>query len=486
MTGRAGLSRRHLLGALGASGAALAAAPAAAALLPAGRAVPAMDVVVVGAGLSGCVAALEAAAAGARVCVLEKAPESRTGGNSRFAGGYFAVPKADTAGARAAYVEDFVAKGLGRGNREIYALMAENARADVAWLAAHKVGLTPEADLPPYRVAAVVAAPGPYMGMPRLLRALRARIVEQGGSFAFGTKARQLVLDARAAVAGVRAVGPDGVVDIPARAVVIAAGGYAGNARMLEAYADGDAGALMVRGDPAATGDGLALAEGAGAGLRGMGGMASLHVAAVDRAETAAGNPFAALPYALSVNREGRRFVDESRGYVAHGKAVLGQPGQQATLILDGKARALPGPAAAFATFARLGIATYEAATLDELASRVGLPAAALADTVAAFNAAVADGAAAGIVPPKAAFAARIDTPAFSAFHPLVPGVTLTFGGIMTDARARVLEPDGGVIGALFAAGEGAGAVFFDDYIAGGSLANCLVMGRIAGREAAR
>jgi succinate dehydrogenase/fumarate reductase flavoprotein subunit len=63
--------------------------------------------------------------------------------------------------------------------------------------------------------------------------------------------------------------------------------------------------------------------------------------------------------------------------------------------------------------------------------------------------------------------------------------VTLTFGGIMINANAQVLETDGRIVPGLYAAGEGAGHVFYDDYIGGGSLANCLVMGRIAGRNAA-
>ena len=37
----------------------------------------------------------------------------------------------------------------------------------------------------------------------------------------------------------------------------------------------------------------------------------------------------------------------------------------------------------------------------------------------------------------------------------------------------------------LYASGECAGGVFYDDYVGGGSLANCLVMGRIAGKGAA-
>ena len=95
---------------------------------------------------------------------------------------------------------------------------------------------------------------------------------------------------------------------------------------MLEAYADANAGAMMVRGIKHATGDGLLMAQAAGAGLKGMGGVMSLHIAAVDSVETAAGQPAFAVPYAISINRDGKRFIDESRGYVAHGKAVLGQP----------------------------------------------------------------------------------------------------------------------------------------------------------------
>jgi hypothetical protein len=39
--------------------------------------------------------------------------------------------------------------------------------------------------------------------------------------------------------------------------------------------------------------------------------------------QLAAGQPAAAVPHGLSINREGRRFIDESLGYVMHGKAVL-------------------------------------------------------------------------------------------------------------------------------------------------------------------
>lgn len=485
---RGGVSRRTLLGGIGvgAGAAGLAGATVAqAALLPEPRARESYDVVVIGSGMAGCAAALEAASRGAKVAVLEKSSKGKAGGNSLLAGGIFAMPTADTDTARHAFIEDFIAKALGRGNHEIYGLMAENARAGVAWLNANGIEFTPEGEMPPYRISTATAAPGPYMGMMRAFERLRERIAEEGGAFHFDTKAKQLIMNELGAVSGVRAVRPGGMVDFAARSVVIAAGGYGANSEMLESYSDPNAGALMVRGIGWATGDGLLMAREAGAGLCGMGGVMALHIAAVDPVETAAGNPFSALPYTLSINRNGTRFVDESEGYVAHGKALLTQPEQKAALIFDEAIRSLPGPAAACATFERLGIHIVEAASIEELAAAIDVPEAALKETIGKFNAAVANETAVTADPPKKKLAHALNGPRFFAFYPLVPGITLTFGGIMINKRAQALEADGRIIPGLFAAGEGAGGVFFDDYIGGGSLTNCLVMGRIAGAEAA-
>jgi succinate dehydrogenase/fumarate reductase flavoprotein subunit len=79
----------------------------------------------------------------------------------------------------------------------------------------------------------------------------------------------------------------------------------------------------------------------------------------------------------------------------------------------------------------------------------------------------------------------HLATPKFYAFSPMVPAVTLTFGGIRTNTSAQALEADGRVISGLYAAGECAGGLFYEDYIGGGSIANCTVFGRIAGKGAA-
>lgn len=486
------LSRRGLLVGMGAGTSALTLATvtgvtlsgAEAAILPEPEQTLDFDVVVIGSGMAGCAAALEAAGAGARVAMLEKAEARWMGGNSLLAGGGFSLPLEPTAAARAAYVEDYANYCLGRGNEAIFRLMADHVEADLDWLRGHGVTFGDPTPWPPSRVKMAIVAPGFFAGMPNLFRRMGAHLPELGCTVAFETKARQLLLDARGAVVGVRALGPEGVIDYRARSVVVATGGYAGNSQILEAYSDPNAGAMMVRGIKWATGDGHGLAQQAGAGLKGMGGLMALHIAAVDRVETAAGQPAAVVPHAVSLNNNGERFVDESRGYVMHGKAVLDQPGQMTTLIFDQTIREKVAEGV-IATFNRLGLTVHQADTLADLAAKTGLPADRVEATIAAYNAAVTDGSAPGAVPPKAQLANRIETPPFYAFSPLVPGITLTFGGIMIDEAARALEADGRVIPGLFAAGECGGAAFFHDYIGGGALTNALVMGRIAGRGAA-
>ncbi len=488
-SGARGVGRRGVLAGLGAgagiAGLAGVRPAGAATLLPQPETAHEYDVVVIGSGMAGCAAALEAAQTGARVVVLEKSAAGVMGGNTRLSGGGFSKPQGDDDAAREAYIRDYDETTLGRGERTIFELMAQTSAASLDWLEGHGISFEDPAPWDPYNVDVAVVSPGWFMGMSGFFSRMRERFEELGIEIAFETKAQQLVMNADGAVAGVRAVTPDGMADYRAGAVVLAAGGYAANTQMLEAYNDANAGALMVRGYRGATGDGHRMAEAAGAGLARMGGMMALHIAAVAPDSTAAGQPASVIPHALSINREGRRFIDESRGYVAHGKAVLDQPEGVTTLIVDQAIRDMGPVSGVFATFDRLGLDIFEADTIEELAELVGLPPDRVAQTVADYNDAIDNGAASGISPPKAQLAHRIETPPFYALHPLAPGITLTFGGIMTDTDARALEPDGRAIPGLFAAGEGAGGAFFEDYIGGGALTMCLTMGRIAGRNAA-
>jgi flavocytochrome c len=454
-----------------------------AALLPKPKRSEKCDVVVIGTGLSGMCTAVSAANEGARVIVLEKA--AMPGGNSKLAGGLIAIPAENTKEKRDEYFEDFMKKSSGKGNAVLSRILADQSLDGVEWLKKQGADLTGPVTVAGYRVKTVIFKPSAYKGMPKGLEALRDALGKKGGKIIYQTKAKQLIMNDKGAVVGVRAQDASGLKDFLANAVVICAGGYGGNKQMLETFVDPNADDMMLRGDRNATGDGLEMAREAGAMWVDMGGLPSVHVAAVSPKNTASGNPFMAVAYCLGINKDGKRYVDESLGYVANGKAAMKQPGQVIALVFDEEIKKQSGVATAYKMFEGLGIPVVEADSLADLASKIGAPPAALEKTIADFNAGVADNKAMNAQPPKTAFAYKVQTPKFYAFYPLSPGITLTFGGIKTNEKAHAQQADGAIRPGLYAAGEGAGGLYYDDYIGGGSLANCLVMGRIAGQQAA-
>jgi flavocytochrome c len=456
-----------------------------AALLPKGATSEKHDVIVIGTGLSGMTAALMAKLQGADVAILEKMPKDRAGGNSVLAGGMIAAPADASQKARDEYYDDFIKKGMGKANPVFTRVLADQSLETIEWIKAQGVDLMAPIPVAGYRVKAVIFAPGLYQGVPRGLAKVADVFKAKGGTIAYETKAKQLIMDSKGSVVGVRAMTSSGLKDFMGKAVIIATGGYAANKQLLEQWVDPDADDMMLRGVPWGTGDGLMMAQEAGAELINFGGMQSVHVAAVSPKNTSAGNPFTAVAYTLAINKAGKRYVDESLGYVTNGKATMRQPGQTIALVFDEEIKKQSGVGMAMKQFQNLGIPIIEASSLDELAERIRVPPDAFKRTIADFNAAVQGGKALTVNPPKAAWAFPVAAPTFYAFYPMVPGIAITFGGIRTNTNAQALEADGRIIPGLYAAGEGAGGLFYEDYVAGGSIANCVVMGRIAGKQAA-
>jgi len=441
-------------------------------------------VVVVGAGFSALSAAVEAKLNGADVIVLEKTKMDVSGGNSRICGGMICVPLEDSKQAKDNYYEDFMKKSMGNGDPVLTRLLAENTQAGIDWLKGQGVEFFPPTGVVGYRAQAFVPTPGLYRGMVKVLEKLREVLEKRGGKIVYETKAKELIMSSSGRVAGVKVIDQAGVKDYMADTVIIASGGFAANKEMLVQWIDPHADGMMVRGRPWITGDGLRMAEEVGAVLVSMGGMTALHVAAVSPQNTAAGNPFMAVPLYLGINQEGKRYVDESKGYVVNGKASMKQPGQKIALVFDEEVKNTGPGTTGYKLFEGLKIPVIEADTVEELASKIEVPPAALKATIDEFNSAVKDGKALGANPPKEANA-KVMKPKFYAFYPMVPGITLTFGGIKVNSNAQVLEADGRIIPGLYAAGESVGGLFYDDYVGGGSLARCLVLGRIAGKNAA-
>ena len=206
-----------------------------------------------------------------------------------------------------------------------------------------------------------------------------------------------------------------------ARAVVLAAGGFEANLEWLrEAWGEA-ARNFLIRGTPYNTGTVLKAMLDAGAAP--VGDPRECHAVAIDgRAPKFDGGIVTRLdcvPLGIVVNRTGERFYDEGedfwpKRYAIWGKLVARQPGEIAYSIIDAKVRDRYMPSV---------YPPIEAASLRELAGKLGLPAERLEATVAAFNRAVQPGAfdhttlddcrTAGLAPGKSHWAQRIDTPPY-------------------------------------------------------------------------
>jgi 3-oxosteroid 1-dehydrogenase len=143
--------------------------------------------------------------------------------------------------------------------------------------------------------------------------------------------------------------------------------------------------------------------------------------------------------------------------------------------------------------------AAHKAWTLDALAGQIGMPAAALRTTVNRFNTLAQNGNDSDFHRGDSAYDHYYTDPAilpnsclaplwlapFYAFK-IVPGDLGTKGGLRTDARARVLRPDGSVIPGLYAAGNASAAVMGHSYAgAGSTIGPAMTFGYIAALDIA-
>ena len=144
-----------------------------------------------------------------------------------MSGGIFFVPGKDTPESRAAFIDDNNRVTQGRGNKDLFRVIADHAWDDIAWLkqqGSEFIAFEPAAL---GSGGTMTLAPAPWQGMPRWISGMTKTFTGLGGKIVYEAKAKQLILDRRGHVVGVKAATPDGIVDYLAKAVVIAAGGIA-------------------------------------------------------------------------------------------------------------------------------------------------------------------------------------------------------------------------------------------------------------------
>ena len=453
------------------------------------------DVVVMGGGIAGLAAALSAAEEGAQVALLEKASPAERGGNTRFADAQIRFPHvADEYCARTYTPEEFrddlMRLSRGRANEELVDILVSRAAETVEWLSS--LGVEWEAGYPHtagYRRM-------PAAGGQGLVDLLFRRIEGKGVAVSYETPAQELLLDAQRSVVGVRALSPDGLIDLRAAGTVVASGGFQANAAMRVAYLGRFADGLILRGSRHDTGDGLRMALDVGAQPAGQWG--DYHSAVIDARSPRTECGVTALynfQMGIIVDAQGRRFLDEGEDfrdntYVKFGKAIIEEAGGVAFCIFD---QQMFGRPEFHRAWRPVGPPTTSD-SIEGLAAALGIPPEGLARTVREFNAAVQPGeldldrldgkSTSGIAPPKSNWAVPLEEPPFVAV-PVTGGVTFTFGGLKVDGSARVLDTAGRVIEGLYGAGEVIGELYYYNYPGATSVLRGAVFGRIAGRDAA-
>lgn len=122
------------------------------------------------------------------------------------------------------------------------------------------------------------------------------------------------------------------------------------------------------------------------------------------------------------------------------------------------------------------GLEYIKGADATELAANMGVDAAALAETIEAYNAAVDS----GVDREIGGFpTAKLEAPFLAV--PVVPCEIITYGGVARTEQGEVIRADGEVMPGLFVGGEAS----CNSAYMGFTLSNCFTWGRIGAQSAA-
>ncbi|MEI9996926.1 MAG: FAD-dependent oxidoreductase [Rhizomicrobium sp.] len=469
------------------------------------------DVIVIGYGFAGATAAITAHDAGAKVLLLEKAPEKHKGGNSRVSANLVFWPD-DIAKAKA-YFRAMAGPYMDNLPEEMLQVWAEEMYANRAWLEnlGMKTAEIPYIEFPEFEgsdcVHVLMNGEGP-MGGERLWHVVETAVSKRPIRVLYETPAVGLVKKG-GAIAGVLAESRGKRIAIKAnRAVVLTCGGFENNPVMVRTYVDGLPN-IYPHGTPYNTGDGIRMGIEVGADLWHMnnisGPLLSFKAPEIPVAQ------WLNLPHGRSyifVAGDGTRFTMEGDPCVTgdlHGKVKRhGAWAQQVLpvpihMIFDETYRKSGHIGRATADWDVVHGNRYDwsddnlrevekgwikkADTVRELAALINIPAAALDATVARFNSFAVDGKDAEWGRAAATMAA-VNTPPFYAME-LTPAFVNTQGGPRRNKEAQIVGVDGAPIGRLYSAGE-LGSIYPFLYQGGGNIGECFAFGRIAGRNAAK
>ena len=453
------------------------------------------DIVVVGSGIAGFMAAMIAKEQGPELNVVMLEKNGYYGGSTLFAECNGPATVQDEAGARKSAASHLTSTKY-IANPMLWYEQALDAGYNSAWLfGKHNVG---------YYRAGVTFYEGGNGTIP-IQKNLTPDCEALGVDMRLNARAKALVMADEYTCTGVQYIDKDGnVIQINAKAVILCTGGMSTNKDLLAYYSSQDMCKIIGWG-AGQDGDGHLMAEQTAHGRANHLTVSSLFNNVEGYTYSSPLGVSVAMQYSdLFVNEDGIRFCDESQsgniGTEASGKIIEGQG--YVWSIADQSmidAYAAGGCQRHYSGFADAcvgtpieglqdeldkavadGINTYKADTIEELAEMIGVDPAALADTVAKYNEYAANGVDEEWGKPEQYIWPCNQAP-YYAFQ-ICSGMLNTNGGIRINRNAQVVDARYNPISGLYAAGVCTSG--WDGEVYGGG--SCQTVGMWGGSKAAR
>jgi len=437
------------------------------------------DVVVVGAGAAGLAASIEAANNGANVILLEK--QAFVGGSTLLSGGIVYATESKLQKEMGvedsvdALVDYWMSKAEGKADEDLLRLVAKKSGETIDWLM--ELGVEFNNPVP----QGTSSVPRGHITNSRgfgLINPLKENAESLDVQIMTQTPAQELLTNNNGDVVGVKAVNQDGkTINISAKAVVLATGGFDQSEEMKKEYAPVAVDQMSFSGQ-GNVGDGLRMAKEVGAEIIAKNGVIGFRGVSEKFPYTTPLGGMIFIP-GLFVDESGERFVNEASDYPLIYDEMIKTGSEKFYLILDQNGYAEP---------LEKGIeegVVFKAESLESLGEQIG-PKENFLNTVKEYNSFAENGKDEEFNKP-ASLLNPINEANFYALK-IEPATLGSYGGPKISLNAEVLNKDGEPIKGLYAAGEVAnGQFFYRIYPASGtSIQMSYTLGRIAGKNAAK